>query len=160
MLQYVLKRLFSGVLTIWFIATATFFAMHAVPGDPLMNEKAVSPQIRAQLEARYGLDKPLPVQYVIFLKNMVQGDFGVSFVQQNREVNDIIREHFPVSASLGVLALFIALVGALLWGSLTATYRDKWQDHTITVFVIAAISVPGFVFAALAQWGVVQLNQA
>ena len=71
MLAYTLKRLFAGVITVWFIATATFIAMHQVPGDPLMNDKAVSAEIRANLEAKYGLDKPVTEQYFIFLGNML-----------------------------------------------------------------------------------------
>ena len=94
MFVYTIKRLIAGVITVWFIATATFVAMHSVPGDPLMNDKAVTKEIRANLEARYGLDRPLPEQYFMFLGNMLQGDFGISFTQQNRRVNDIVRDHF------------------------------------------------------------------
>ena len=108
MLMYTIKRLLAGVVTVWFIATATFIAMHSVPGDPLMNERAVSPEIRANLEAKYGLDRPITEQYALFLTNMLQGDFGISFTQQNRQVNDIIRDHFPVSATLGILAVLFA----------------------------------------------------
>lgn len=159
MLAYILKRLLSGAITIWFIATATFFTMHAVPGDPLSSEKALSPEIRRNLEQRYGLDKPLPAQYVIYLGNMLRGDFGISYTQQNRRVNDIIREHFAVSATLGLLALLFATAGAVLWGTLSAIYRDRWPDVVIMVVVIFGISVPGFVVAALAQWGILRLNQ-
>jgi oligopeptide transport system permease protein len=101
MLNYMLKRVLSGVVTVWFIATATFMAMHAVPGDPLSSDKKVSPEIRKNLEIKYGLDKPVITQYFIYIGNMLKGDFGISFTQKNREVNDIIREHFPVSATLG-----------------------------------------------------------
>ena len=91
MWKYLLKRLVQGVITVWFIATATFFAMHNVPGDPLMNDRAMTEATRANLEAKYGLDQPIFTQYTIFLGNLLQGDFGISFVQENREVNDIIR---------------------------------------------------------------------
>ena len=114
MLNYVLKRVLSGVVTVWFIATATFMAMHAVPGDPLSSEKEVSPEIRKNLEKKYGLDKPVTTKYFIYLGNMLKGDFGISFTQQNRMVNDIIREHFPVSAILGVLAILFAAVSGTL----------------------------------------------
>ena len=78
--RYAVKRIFQGLITIWFIATATFAAMHAVPGDPLSNEKATTEAIRKNLEARYGLDRPVfPDQYFIFLGNMAKGDFGLSF---------------------------------------------------------------------------------
>lgn len=158
MISYILKRVLSGLITIWFIATATFFTMHIVPGDPLSNEKAVAPEIRRNLEARYGLDKPLVAQYGIFIGNMLRGDFGISFTQQNRRVNDIIREHFPVSAILGVLALVIATGGAILFGAVSALYRDRWPDIFIMFVVILGISVPSFVIAALAQWGILGLN--
>ena len=158
MFRYTAKRLLAGVITIWFIATATFFAMHAVPGDPLMNDKAVSDEVRRNLEARYGLDKPLGEQYIIFLSNMLRGDFGISFTQQNRRVNDIIREHFPVSAILGILAIIIAALGAMLWGALTALYRNRLPDILIMLLVILGISVPGFVFAATSQLALVHVN--
>ena len=158
MLRYTLKRLIQGVITVWFIATATFFAMHAVPGDPLMDEKAVPPEIRANLEARYGLDKPLMQQYWIYLANMASGDFGISYTQQNREVNDIIAEHFKVSATLGILAIVFAAFGGILWGAVTALYRNRAPDVVIIFLVILGISVPSFVFAAFGQLSVVKLN--
>lgn len=158
--RFIVRRLLSGLVTIWFIATATFFAMHMVPGDPLANEKAMSVEIRKNLEQRYGLDKPIAEQYLIYLGNMLRGDFGISFTQKNRHVNDIIREHFPVSAVLGIVALIIATVGGVVLGAITALWRDRWQDYSIMVVVIIAISVPGFVFAALSQWLLVQLNRS
>ena len=158
MFVYTLKRLLQGVITVWFIATATFFAMHAVPGDPLMNDKAVSAEVRKNLEAQYGLDKPLLTQYGIYIWNMVRGDFGISFAQENRRVNDIIREHFPVSAILGILAIAFAGLGGILFGALTARYRNRMPDIVIMFLVILGISVPSFVFAALGQLGLVKLN--
>ncbi|MGB9443216.1 MAG: ABC transporter permease [Desulfobacterales bacterium] len=160
MLKYILKRVLSGVVTVWFIATATFMAMHAVPGDPLSSEKEVSPEIRKNLEIKYGLDKPVITQYFIYLGNMLKGDFGISFTQQNRKVNDIIREHFPVSAILGVLAILFAALGGVLWGALTALYRNKLPDIVIMLLVILGVAVPGFVFAALAQIAIVLINKA
>jgi len=155
---YLLKRLLQGVITVWFIATATFFAMHNVPGDPLLNDRAVTATIRANLEAKYGLDQPLGKQYAIYLGNLLRGDFGISFTQENREVNDIIRQHFPVSAILGVLAVIFAAVGGVLWGALTALYRNRLPDYLIMFLVILGISVPSFVIAALSQLALVNLN--
>jgi ABC-type dipeptide/oligopeptide/nickel transport system permease component len=157
-LRYILKRLLHGVITLWFIATATFIAMHAVPGDPLSGDKAMTPEIRRNLEAKYGLDKPVVEQYRIYLVNMLKGDFGISYTQQNREVNDIIREGFPVSATLGILAIVFAALGGILLGALTATYRNKLPDVVIMFLVILGISVPSFVFAALGQMALVKLN--
>ena len=157
---YVLKRLLQGIVTVWFIATATFFAMHNVPGDPLLNDRAVSEAIRTNLEAKYGLDQPLGAQYFIYLSNLVKGDFGISFTQENREVNDIIREHFPISAILGVLAVVFAAAGGILFGALTAIYRNRLPDYFIMLLVILGISVPSFVIAALSQLTLVTLNNA
>ncbi len=160
MLKYTLSRILQGIITVWFIATATFVAMHSVPGDPLLTDNAMTPAIRANLEAKYGLDKPVyPTQYFIYLGNMARGDFGISFTQQNRQVNDIIREHFPVSATLGILAVLIAALGGILWGALTALYRNKLPDLVIMFLVILGVSVPSFVFAALGQLGLVSLNE-
>ncbi len=158
MLAYTLKRLVQGVITVWFIATATFIAMHNVPGDPLSNDKAVSAEIRKNLEEKYGLDKPVMEQYLIYMGNMLEGDFGISFTQQNRRVNDIIREHFPVSAILGILAIVFAGLGGILWGALTALYRNKLPDLVIMFLVLLGISVPSFVFAALGQLSLVNVN--
>lgn len=158
MLAYTLKRLLAGVITVWFIATATFIAMHNVPGDPLLNDKAVTAEIRKNLEERYGLDKPTYIQYFVYMGNMLKGDFGISFTQQNRRVNDIIREHFPVSAILGILAVSFAATGGILWGALTAVYRNRAPDFVIMFLVILGISVPSFVFAALSQLLLVNLN--
>ena len=155
---YILKRVLQGLLTVWFIATATFFAMHNVPGDPLTNDRAMTETTRANLEAKYGLDQPITTQYLIFLRNLARGDFGISFVQENREVNDIIREHFPVSAILGVLAVVFAATGGVLFGALTALYRNRLPDYLIMFLVILGISVPSFVVAALSQLSLVSLN--
>ncbi len=156
--RYALKRLVQGAVTVWFIATATFFAMHMVPGDPLASDKAVSEKIRANLEAKYGLDQPLATQYGIYMANLARGDFGISFTQENRRVNDIIREHFPVSATLGILAVVFAALGGILWGALTALNRNRLPDIVIMLLVILGISVPSFVFAALGQLTLVNIN--
>jgi ABC-type dipeptide/oligopeptide/nickel transport system permease component len=160
MVRYTLKRLAAGAVTVYFIATATFAAMHLVPGDPLSGAKAMTPEIRANLERKYGLDQPVLTQYRVFLGNMLKGDFGISFTQQNRSVNDIIREHFPVSAKLGVLAILFAATGGIAFGSVTALARGRLTDRTVMFLVILGISVPSFVFAALGQFLVTEVNQA
>ena len=159
MLSYILKRLGMGVLTVWFIATATFAAMHLVPGNPLANEKATNAVIRANLERQYGLDQPVLTQYVIYMGNMLKGDFGIAFSEENRSVNDIIRETFPVSATLGLLSLLFATAGGVMWGALTAIYRNRWPDYLIMFLVILGISVPSFVFAGLSQFAILHLNK-
>lgn len=157
--RYVLMRLIQGVITVWFIATATFFVMHNIPGDPLADEKAVSDEIRENLERKYGLDKNVWVQYGTYMLNMIRGDFGLSFKHENRPVNKVIAERFPVSAILGILAIVIAGMGGVLWGALTALYRNRWPDVVIIILVILGISVPSFVFATVGQLGIVVANR-
>jgi len=159
MIRYTLKRLAAGLVTIYFIATATFATMHLVPGDPLAGKKALVPEIRENLQRKYGLDRPLPVQYVVFLGNALRGDFGISFTQRNRTVNEIIRDHFPVSAKLGVLSLLFATIGGIAFGSVTALARGRMADQTVLFLVILAISVPSFAFAGLGQYLLVDLNR-
>ncbi len=159
MLRYVIKRLFSGLLTVYFIATVTFLAMHFVPGDPITGGKARSPEIRKNLEQKYGLDKPVSVQYVIYIKNMLKGDFGISYTQQNRSVNDIIRAHFPVSATLGIFAILICTSVGIVMGSLAGVYRGRAIDKWGTFAVLIGISVPSFVFAVFGQYLITEINK-
>lgn len=159
MAKFIIRRVISGLITIWFIATATFVAMHNVPGNPLEKSKALSPEIRQNLEKQYGLDKPLFEQYTLYLSNMMQGDFGISFTQQNRSVNDIIKKHFPVSALLGAFAIIFALIGGVLFGALAAHYKNRWPDQLLILFVVITISVPSFVFAALFQLLLLNINE-
>lgn len=151
MLAYILRRILVGLITVFTIATLTFFGMHAVPGDPLLKGKAVNEVVRKNLEEKYGLNKPLLTQYGTFLFNMVKGDFGLSFTQQNRTVNDIIREHFPVSAILGALAIITAAIGGVIGGAIAAVKRNSSVDRGIMTLVILFVSVPSFVFAAFGQ---------
>ncbi len=151
MAKYVFKRILSAVFTIFCLATVTFFGMHLVPGDPLLKGKATNPIVRANLEAKYGLDKPLLIQYLVFIRNSARGDFGISFTQENRSVNDIIREHFPISAALGLVAIIFATLGGIGFGSLSAIKRGSLADRAALVGVILSVSVPGFVVAALLQ---------
>lgn len=159
MLIYTIKRLIYGLITVYFIATATFVVMHVVPGDPISGNKAMLPEIRHNLEEKYGLNKPVTEQYVVYIKNIMRGDFGISFTQHNRSVNDIIRDHFPVSAMVGVLALVFATTGGVLFGAVAAIRRGKWQDRWLMFLVVVGVSVPNFVFAALGQYGLTILNQ-
>lgn len=159
MLRYIAKRLLSGVVTVFFIATVTFAAMHMVPGDPITTNKATTPEIRENIKRRYGLDQPVLVQYKIYILKMMKGDFGISFTQENRSVNDIIRMHFPISAALGVLAVALATLGGILFGSISAIFRGKLSDQSVMFLVILGISVPSFVFAAFGQYLVTELNK-
>lgn len=151
MLTYISKRILVGLITVFAIATITFFGMHAVPGDPLLQGKVVNAVVRKNLEEKYGLNKPILIQFGTFLLNMTKGDFGISFTQQNQTVNEIIREHFPVSAVLGAFAIIIAALGGIIGGAIAAVKRNKLADRSIMTLVILFVSVPSFVFAAFGQ---------
>ena len=145
-LQYIFKRMALAVLTLWIVITVTFFVMHAVPGGPFQSERAMSPEAQAALEAKYGLDQPLMVQYGNYLKNIVTKlDFGPSLTQTGRSVTQIIADGMRVSAKLGLLASGIALVLGVALGSLAALQRNQLADKIIMVFTTACISMPSFI---------------
>ncbi len=145
-LMYILKRIGLALLTVWIVITVTFFVMHAVPGGPFQSEKALSPAAQAALEAKYGLDQPLPVQYYNYLKNIVtKFDFGPSLTQTGRNVIDIIADGMKVSAKLGLMAAGIALVLGVVLGAVAALRRNKFVDKVIMVFTTAFISMPSFI---------------
>ena len=108
MVKYILKRLGMAFVTVWLVATLTFFLMNMVPGGPFLSEKAVSPKALKALEAKYGLDKPLFEQYLTYIGDAVHGDFGDSLKQRGRTVSKIISTKFPVSARLGGMAVLVA----------------------------------------------------
>ena len=145
-LMYILKRIGLALLTVWIVITVTFFVMHAVPGGPFQSEKALSPEAQAALEAKYGLDQPLYVQYFNYLKNIVTGfDFGPSLTQTGRNVIDIIGDGMAVSTKLGLMAAGIALVMGVVLGAVAALRRNKFIDKVIMVFTTAFISMPSFI---------------
>ncbi len=146
---YILKRIGLAILTVWVVITLTFFVMHAVPGGPFMSEKAVTPEVQAALEAKYGLDKPVLEQYFTYLKDIVtEFDFGPSIKLRGREVTTIISEGLAVSAKLGLAAAGIALVGGILLGAVAALNRNKFIDRVIMVMTTAFVSMPGFVMGS------------
>ena len=149
-LLYVLKRVALSLLSIWIVITVTFFVMRAVPGGPFVGEKATTPAAQAALEAKYGLDKPLSTQYFTYLKDIVTDfDFGPSLKQRGRDVIDIISDGLKVSAKLGVIAAFIALISGICLGSLAALRRNKIVDKIIMVVTTAFVSMPSFIMGTL-----------
>ena len=152
MSTYIIKRLLMAVLTIFLVATLTFFLMNAVPGGPYEAEKAISPQARAALEAKFGLDQPLFKQYITYLKNILHGDFGPSLKQRGREVIDIIMTKFPVSARVGGISVLVALIVGIPVGCIAALNRGKVSDSAIIVIATIGIAVPSFVVCSLSMY--------
>ncbi len=149
-LFYILKRIVLAIITVWVVITITFFVMRAVPGGPFLAEKAISPAAQAQLEAKYGLDKPVSEQYVTYLKDAVTKlDFGPSIKQRGRMVSEIIATGMKTSAKLGLIAAAIALVIGVLLGSFAALRRNKIMDKVIMVITTAFVSMPSFIMGTL-----------
>lgn len=148
MTRYVIKRVLLAILTVFLISAITFFVMHMVPGGPFNREKALDPATIAALEARNHLDKPLPEQFLLYMGNLLKGDFGVS-LKNGRNITDIIKDSFPVSAKLGLMAISLALVCGIIFGSLAALMRNKWPDRLIVFFSTLFTAVPSFVLATL-----------
>ena len=145
MAKYVIKRVLYGLLTLFIVATATFFLMRLIPGGPFLSEKAPSQETLKFLEAKYGLDKPVGEQYVTYMSSAVRGDFGPSLKQRGRTVSGIIQTKFPVSAKLGGLAILVAVVVGVPMGCIAALRRGKLIDRFISVFCSAGVSIPSFV---------------
>ncbi len=157
-LKFILSRLFMGVVTLWLVATITFFLLHALPGDPFQSEKALPPEIKQNLLAKYNLDKPLPVQYVHYLGNIAKGNLGESMKEKNRTVNGIIKEGFPISADLGTRSIIFSLILGLPLGMIAALKRGKLTDNLTMIIAVIGISVPSFVLAGLLQKYAVNVN--
>lgn len=152
MIKYILKRLLLAVVTIWAVATITFFLMNLVPGGPFLSEKAVSPQALAALEAKYGLDKPLSEQYITYLGDALHGDFGDSLKQRGRTVTSIIVTKFPVSARVGGVAIIVSLLLGIPLGCFAALHRGKFLDNLISVVATCGIAVPSFVVCTVLMY--------
>lgn len=152
MLKYVVKRIALAIVTIWAVATLTFFLMNMVPGGPFLSEKAISPQATAALEAKYGLDKPLGEQYVTYITGVAHGDFGDSLKQRGRTVAGIIQAKFPVSAKIGGISVVVSLILGVLLGSIAALKRGKFLDSLISVISTMGIAVPSFVICTVLMY--------
>ena len=152
MLRYIVKRILLAVVTIWAVATLTFFLMNLVPGGPFLSEKAISPQAQAALEAKYGLDKPMSQRYVNYMTGALHGDFGDSLKQRGRTVMSIISMKFPVSARVGGISVLVALILGIPLGSIAALKRGKAADSVISVIATCGIAVPSFVICTLLMY--------
>ncbi|MBR3771337.1 MAG: ABC transporter permease [Clostridium sp.] len=148
MTKYVLRRTGLAVVTVLLISMITFFAMNAIPGGPFDSEKATSPEVRAVLEARYNLDKPVFEQYTIYMKNLLKGDWGVS-LQTGRSIWTTISTSFAISARIGGVAAIIAIISGLVLGSVAALTRNRWPDRLIVFLSTIATSMPSFVLATI-----------
>jgi ABC-type dipeptide/oligopeptide/nickel transport system permease component len=147
MWKYTLKRLLWAILTVWLIITLTFIIMKIIPGNPFAKEGVMPPAVYDNLQRHYNLDKPEIVQYGLYLKSLLQLDFGPSMKSSSLTVNDYIKKGFPVSLHLGIQALLIAVTFGLILGVIASLNRNTWPDYASMVIAIIGISVPNFVLA-------------
>lgn len=152
MLRYFCKRVLHGIPVLITVATLTFLIMHLVPGGPFDTEKKLPPQIIANIEAKYHLDKPLMVQYLLYMKQVLQGDLGPSYKYIGRDVSAIIKDSFPVSLTLGLCAVLVVIGVGIPAGILAAYWRDSALDRTCVFLATLGISVPSFVLGTVLIW--------
>ena len=153
MLQYALQRIAWLIPTLLAMALVTFIIMHATPGSPLdpqaPNANPLSPELQRNLAAHYGLDKPLYIQFLTFLKNVARLDFGFSYIFKTRTVSEIIAGTFPISLQLGIMAFVFAAVGGIILGTLAAVHQNSWIDYVCILLATMGVSLPNFVTGIL-----------
>ena len=150
MVKYIAKRLLIGVVTLFALATITFFLMHIIPGSPFAGETSKLPAaVKEKLIEKYGLDQPLSVQFATYLRNALTGDFGTSLNRKGKAVVDIIRAGMPATASLGLVAFCIAMVAGIALGTVSAFSKRRWVGGLVAFTSTIGVSVPSFLLALL-----------
>ena len=159
MLKYIAKRLAVGAFTLFLLATVTFFLMHVIPGSPFAGETSKLPaKVKERLYEKYGLDKPVFVQYLMYMGNCLRGDLGIS-ITYNRDVMTIISESFLVSADLGIRAIIFAVIIGILLGAVAAIKRGSVWDSVSMFIAMIGVSVPSFILGAVLQYFGLQLRK-
>ena len=149
MLGYALRRLLGAIPTLFIIITITFFMMRLAPGGPFDAERRLPPEIEANVKAAYDLDKPLVTQYGIYLARLAQGDLGPSFKNKDFTVSQLIGAGLPVSITLGLLAMGLALLVGSTLGTLAALRQNRWQDYSVMTLAMVGVTIPAFVTAPI-----------
>ena len=164
MKKYVIKRIIISVITVFVLTTVVFFLVRLMPGGPFTNPK-MTPEVQKAMEAYYGLDKPLPVQYLTYMNNLLHGDFGYSMTHANQSVNSIMFRAFPFSADVGIRALVFAFSIGIVLGIIAALNRGKKLDFVCVLIAIIGTSVPDFIIGGVLQyffgikWGLLPIAQ-
>lgn len=148
MAKYIFKRILLAIVSIIIVSAISFFAMNLIPGGPFNKEKAGSPAIQKVLEERYNLDKPVGQQYLIYMNNLLHGDWGVS-LKNGRDIWTDIWSKFQVSAKLGGTAAIVAIILGIILGSIAGLTRNRWPDRLIVFFTTLGTAIPSFVLASL-----------
>ena len=151
MAKYIAKRVALAIVTLLVLTSVVFVLVRLMPGDPFSSDK-MTPEIKANLEAYYGLDKPLAEQYITYMKNVLHGDLGYSMKYESQTVNRIIADSFPYSADLGVRSLCFALFFGLILGIVAALNRGKKLDFVCILIAIIGTSIPDFIMGSVLQY--------
>ena len=153
LVSFLIRRFLLALCAIFIVATVTFFLMKSIPGDPFAEEMQMSSKESMQaLRKHYGLDDPLSVQYVRYIKQIFSLDFGTSLKNQSQKVTTIIKNGFPISAMIGVEALLLAIPLGLLFGTFAALYAKGWPNMACVTLSILGVSIPSFVLASSLQF--------
>ncbi|GGH70205.1 peptide ABC transporter permease [Compostibacillus humi] len=152
MVRYVLRRVVYMLITLFIIATLSFFLMKMLPGSPLNAEDKLSEEQKQIVLEKYGLNDPVPVQYVNYLAGLVKGDLGISFAFSNTPVTDILMDRIGPSAQLGAQALVVGTILGVLLGLIAAVFHNGFLDYTSTIIAVIGTSIPNFVFAGILQY--------
>lgn len=151
MRKFIGKRIVIAVITVFVLATLTFFLMKLIPGDPFLSED-VSPYVQELQREYYGLDKPVYEQYFIYMNNLLHGDLGVSLTKTGRSVTSIIMETFPVSAKLGLISLIFAEIIGICFGIICAQFKNKWPDYVLMIVAIVGVALPSMVLGPILRY--------
>ena len=149
MLSYTLRRIAGLIPTLLVIITVSFCVVRLTPGGPFDQEQALPPAVRANLERLYGLDQPLTVQYVHYLRGLLRGDFGPSLRQRDFTVSELIAQGLPLSATLGLAAILLAVLTGIPAGIAAALWRNRGADYCITTLAALSLALPSFVTGPL-----------
>ncbi|WP_305371010.1 oligopeptide ABC transporter permease OppB [Photobacterium leiognathi] len=147
MFKFIAKRILEAIPTLLVLITISFFLMRFAPGNPFSSDRPLPPEVMANIEAKYGLDKPVFEQYTTYLGNIVQGDFGPSFKYKDFTVNELVAKALPVSAKIGFFAFIFALVMGVTVGTIAALKQNTWLDYTIMSTAMAGVVIPSFILA-------------
>lgn len=151
MRKFIGKRIAIAVVTVFVLATLTFFLMKLIPGDPFLSED-VSPYVQELQREYYGLDQPVYKQYFIYMNNLLHGDLGVSLTKTGRSVTSIIMETFPVSAKLGLISLVFAELIGICFGIICAQFKNKWPDYLLMIVAIVGVALPSMVLGPILRY--------
>ncbi|ELJ8615353.1 oligopeptide ABC transporter permease OppB [Vibrio cholerae] len=147
MLKFIAKRIFEAIPTMLVLITISFFLMRYAPGNPFSSERPLPPEVMANINAKYGLDKPVSEQYLTYLTNIVQGDFGPSFKYKDYTVNELIASALPVSVKIGLAAFVFTVIIGVTVGTIAALKQNTWIDYTIMSTAMLGVVMPSFVLA-------------